>query len=341
LQGAFLLASNRLNRVGGEGLFNIMRPIFILCVLALLSVCSAEDLIFFADDHYKAVGAPKLEAFVANPVLEPDAVGPLTVTLVNSGRIDELIPTQANGSDEDIALEIGEEMRCIDAMNITATLLGQGPIRVISGPCAVGLLPSGAIARMEFNLSVGAAEGWYDLPLKLDYEHQVDVMVSNGSISPLYGPDSSLIDIGVFIPGTDAFSVEGVKSDLHRGGRGMILAAIKNQGHEICRGCTAHLITKAPFTSEGDAYLGDLAPGAVGTAEFAVDLDENATLGDNSLPCELNYLNGSSFLQIPVSPERASNHLIYIPAIIALLIAAGGAALAKRRGWPKRHRFSR
>jgi hypothetical protein len=318
-----------------------MKPLFILCILALLSVCSAEDLIFFADDHYKAVGAPKLEASVASPVLEQDGNCLLTVTIANNGRIDELIPTQANGSDEDIAEEIQEEMRCVDAMNITAHLSGIGPISVTSGPCSVALLPSGTVTKMAFNISTTEAKGWYELPLSLDYEHQADVMVANGIVSPLYGPDSSLLDIGVFIPGSDAINVEGVKSDLHPGGKGTVLAAIKNQGHEVLGSCTAHLTTAPPFTSEGDTYLGDLAPGEIRVAQFAIDVDENASLGDYSLACELNYDKGSSSLQIPVTLANASNHLIYILVTVILIMATAAAAVVKRQSRPKRRRVSR
>jgi hypothetical protein len=318
-----------------------MRLLFILCILALLSVCSAEDLIFFADDHYKAVGAPRLEASVASPVLEPGGRFLLTVAIANNGRIDELIPTQANGSDEDIAEEIREEMRCIDAMNITAHLSGQGPVSVISGTCDAASLPAGAVTKMAFNISTTDAKGWYELPLRIDYEHQVDVMVADGIVSPLYGPDSSLLDIGVFVPDSDDISIEGVKSDIRPGGKGMVLAAIKNQGHEVLGSCTARLTTVPPFTSGGDTYLGDLSPREIGVAQFAVYVDENASPGDYSLTCELNYDKGSSSLQIPVTLAGASNHLIYILVIIILLIATVGAALVKRRGRPKRRGFSR
>lgn len=313
----------------------------VLCILSLLSVCSAEDLIFFADDHYKAVGAPELLASVSNPVLDCKDDCVLAVTLSNNGLVEELIPTQGNGSDEDIAEEMQEEMHSIDALNITARLGGRGQVNVISGPCVVTSLPSGAAAKMEFNLSSTGADGWYELPLTLDYEHQVDVTVANGSISPLYGPDSRLLNVRVFVQGADGLSVEGVKSDLHQGGKGTILAAIKNLGPEILRNCTLRLMTAPPFTSDGDAFLGNLAPGKIAVAQFAVGMDENASLSDYSLACELNYDGGSSVVQIPVSLRAASNHLIYILMLIILVIATAGAAWTARRRRPRRRRFSR
>ena len=104
--------------------------------------------------------------------------------------MDELIPTQRNGSYDDIMKEMREEMRSVDALNITASLQSSGPVDVVSEPCVVTSLPTGSIARMMFNISAAGADGWYELPLTLDYEHQVDVMVENGIVTPLYQPDS-------------------------------------------------------------------------------------------------------------------------------------------------------
>lgn len=313
----------------------------VLCILSLLSVCSAEDLIFFADDHYKAVGAPELLASASNPVIDCKDDCVLSVTLSNNGLIEELIPTQGNGSDEDIAKEMQEEMHSIDALNITASLGGRGQVNVISGPCVVTSLPSGEAAEIEFNLSVAGADGWYELPLTLDYEHQVDVTVANGSVSPLYGLDSRLLKVRVFVRGADRLSVEGVKSDLHQGDKGTILAAIKNCRPEIFHNCTARLMAVHPFASSGDVRLGDMAPGKIAVAQFAVDVDENASLRDYSLACELNYDGGSEAIQIPVSFKAASNHLIYILMLIILVIAAAGAAWTRRQHRPRRRKFSR
>jgi len=320
-----------------------MNRLNILCILILLSVCSAEDMMFFADDHYRAIGGPKLSASAESPVLYPGGNSTLVILLGNIGRVDELIPTQKNGSYEDIMKEMREEMRSVDALNITASLQGSGPVDVVSGPCAVTSLPTGSIARLRFNISAAGADGWYELPLSLDYEHQVDVMVESGSVTPLYQTDSSNILIKVFIDGEDGISVVGVKSDLHSGDKGSIIAAIKNNGVEILSNCTARLMDSPNFVPEGSVHLGDIAPGQIAVAEFAVTAEGNVSASDYNLAFELNYEGGSAVLQIPVRISTAPNPLIYIliAVSVALVIVAIGVSWKKRQHKSKWRKFSR
>ncbi|MFB3764070.1 MAG: hypothetical protein ACE14P_02345 [Methanotrichaceae archaeon] len=319
-----------------------MNHLKILYILILVSVCSAEDMMFFADDHYKAIGAPRLSASAVNPVLYPGDNSAFVIFLGNSGRVDELIPTQKNGSDEDLMKEMRAEMRSIDALNITARLHGNGLIDVVSGPCIVASLPSGSVARMEFNISVKDADGWYELPLSLDYEYQVDAAVSNGNVTPLYQPDSSIILIRVFVQGHDDLDVVGAKSVLHPGGKGTILAAIKNYGHENFSNCTARLLGSTHIISEDSVHLGNIAPGQIAVAEFAVTVGENASSDEYNLQCELNYDGGSSLQQVPASVVVPSNPLIYILIAISivLVVMAAGVSLRKRLHRSKWRRFS-
>src|SRR5512143_923888 len=106
-----------------------MRPSFLYCfccILAMLSLGCAggDELIFFADDHYKALGGPELQASAINPVIEPGQSSVLSIALANNCRIEELIPISGNGSQADISQEMEEEQRSADALNITARLLG-------------------------------------------------------------------------------------------------------------------------------------------------------------------------------------------------------------------------
>ena len=69
-----------------------MKLFEIVCILLILGgTCLAEDLIFFADDHYKSLGLLELRASVTNPALNPgDSL--LKINLANMGRLEELIP---------------------------------------------------------------------------------------------------------------------------------------------------------------------------------------------------------------------------------------------------------
>jgi hypothetical protein len=164
-----------------------MKLLHVICILLLLTGMGlAEDLIFFADDHYKSLGQPVLMASVANPALVPgDCI--LRINLANVGELEELIPINESGSNEDILLEMKTEMQSCDALNINAALTGAGPIKVTTGPQHIKALPAGGAAMLQFNITAQKnASGWYALPLSVDYERQVDVSVKSGEVFPLY-----------------------------------------------------------------------------------------------------------------------------------------------------------
>ena len=105
----------------------------LLCVLAVVVATGcAEELMFFTDDHYKAAGEPELKASAVNPVLEPGSNATLRITLENVGMIQELIPNNA-GDPAEIRAEARDEQHCVDAVNVTVRLSGNGPWRL--GTC--------------------------------------------------------------------------------------------------------------------------------------------------------------------------------------------------------------
>ena len=101
-----------------------MKLLHVISILLLLAgTVQAEDIIFFADDHYKSLGRPELTAGVANPALVPgDSI--LRINLANVGELEELMPINESGSNEDILLEMRAEMQSSDALNINAVLAG-------------------------------------------------------------------------------------------------------------------------------------------------------------------------------------------------------------------------
>ena len=113
-----------------------MKLFEIVCILMVLAgTCLAEDLIFFADDHYKSLGLLELEASVTNPAISPgDCI--LRINLANTGQLEELMPINDIGSGDDIRREMQEEMHSVDALDINAALDGAESIHVTSGPQA-------------------------------------------------------------------------------------------------------------------------------------------------------------------------------------------------------------
>ncbi|OPY53736.1 MAG: hypothetical protein A4E48_00569 [Methanosaeta sp. PtaU1.Bin060] len=286
---------------------SIVKFFSLVTLLSLLfSASVAEDLIFFADDHYKALGGPKIEASAVNCVSPSDPV--LRILLANDGLLDELVPISSNGSKEDVSGEMREEMRCTDALNIQATLEGCGPVNVTSGPRSIESLPSGDRAELSFNITLGnGANGWYDLPLILSYEHQVDVSVNGGDVSPLYQPENSTALVRVFVQGEDgSLRVSGTRSDLRPGGSGMIMAVIENAGTEILKNCTARLICVPPFHGDADGCaLGEIAPGSPAIASFPARVDENASQESYQLGCEVGFDGGKAILSVPVALSKS------------------------------------
>ena len=285
-------------------LFEIICILFFICGSGL-----AEDLIFFADDHYKALGQPLLKASVANPSLLP-ANSVLRINLANLGQLEELIPINGNGSKDDINREMEEEMHSIDALNIKADLQSKGAFNVTSGPKLIASLPSGDVVELQFNITVEkAANGWYELPLRLDYERSADVSVIEGVVSPLYLPENRSISIWIFVAGSsDPLRVVGTKSELLNGENGGLIAVIKNDYPDTLHNCSARLITAPPFHAERkDSILGDLPPGALGTASFFVRVDGNATLQDYQLGCIVNCSEKSTVVALPLTLTKAEN----------------------------------
>jgi hypothetical protein len=147
-----------------------MKLLHIISILLLLAgTGQAEDLIFFADDHYKSLGQPELTASVANPALVPGDSA-LRINLANVGELNELMPINESGSNEDILLEMNAEMQSSDALQINAVLGGAGPIKVAAGPQnsnqQIEILPAGGAAMLQFNITAQEnASGWYALPL--------------------------------------------------------------------------------------------------------------------------------------------------------------------------------
>ncbi|MBN1236370.1 MAG: hypothetical protein JW999_10045 [Methanotrichaceae archaeon] len=307
----------------------------IIILLLLAGTGQAEDLIFFADDHYKSLGQPELAASAANPSLVPGECT-LRVSLANFGELEELIPINASGSNEDMLLEMEAEMQSIDALNINAALAGVGPIKVTTGPQHIKILPAGAKALLQFNMTAEKdANGWYALPFIVDYERQVDVSVKSGVVFPLYEAERQNLTIKVFVAGNDEpLRISGIKSELYAGGSGSLRAAISNNGPIVLHNCSARLLAAPPFYAEGpDTRLADLAPGSVAISDFTVRVDGNAALQDYQLGCEICCQEKSIIVPLPISLSR-SEGLGYwaLPVFGGLAIAGLAVFLIRKRG---------
>ena len=308
----------------------------IICILMILAgTCLAEDLIFFADDHYKSLGLLELNTSVANPSLNTgDNI--LRINLANFGQLEELMPINDNGSRDDIRLEMLEEMHSVDALNIKATLDGTESLRVNSGPQHIAILRVGGVSTLLFNITVEkSARGEFELPLHVEFMRQVDVSVSNGTASPLYQSLNQSLNLRVFVAGDrEPLRILSVKSDLRRGDSKTISLVIENDGAEIMENCSARLLAAPPFrVVSPDILLGDLATGSMALASFTVAVDANALLQDYQLGCLIRSGEKSMELSFPLTLTESDNFLALLatPLLGGLIVASLAAILLLKK----------
>jgi hypothetical protein len=319
-----------------------MKLLHIISILLFLAgTALAEDLIFFADDHYKSLGRPELAAFVVNPILLPGE-SILQISLANGGELKELIPINESGAHDDILQEMMAETKSCDALNIVASLGGAPCIRVTDPSQSLSALPAGSAARTRFNITAEKnASGWYALPLRLDYERQVDASAKNGEIFPLYEAEQQNITCNVFVSGSDrTLHILAVQSRLCAGASESISMALSNDGLTALRNCSARLLAAPPFYAESPAvFLGDLDPGSLHVMDFPVRTDANAILQDYQLGCEIFSQEKSIIVpfQITLSDAGLAGRLARSGSVLFGFVIAGVIAFLI---WRRKDRLS-
>jgi hypothetical protein len=326
-----------------------MKLFEIVCILMILAgTCLAEDLIFFADDHYKSLGHLELKASVINPALSPgDRV--LRINLANFGYLEELLPINDNGSEDDIKREMQEEMHSVDAMNINVALDGTESIRVTSGAQRIAILRAGDVSLLLFNITAEkSARGWIELPLRVEFMQQVDVSVSNGTVSPLYQSLNQSFNLRIFVAGDkEPLRIRSIRSELSRGESGTLSLVIENDGAETRENCSARLLAAPPFHVESpDILLGDLATGSMALASFSVAVDANARLQDYQLGCLIRSGERSMELAVPLTLTGSDNLLgrlaaplfggLIVLSLAAFLLLKKNELIFRRKGRPPR-----
>lgn len=317
---------------GGEVNCQQMRLLSLCCVLLLLSGAQAEDIMFFADDYYKSLGRPILAASAASPSLPPGE-SILYINLANMGRLEELLPIDQNGPPRDILAEMKEEMKGGHALDISAALMGSGPIQVVSGPVMVDLIAPGERALLNYTVNVMEnGSGWSRLTLDISYQQQADVSVKNGEIYPLYEAARDNLSLEVFLSGEgDMLRVLGssLSSSLLSGEK--LRAVISNDGPEDLYNCSARLLTAPPFSATGpEISLGDLPAGSLGLADFNLQIDGEAKRQDYQMGCQICCQERCSSLPMTVSLPPTLLQGKSLPALAILGLAGLGAIVLKK-----------
>ncbi len=324
---------------------------FLLLIPAGASPAGAIGEIQFAGDYYKVEGGPKIDVSVVNPVFPPGTNGTVRLILANEGVVLRLVPGAVPpGSEEEAASEMVAEFGGIDASDLRADLVSDGPVKVLSGPVHLDRLGPGETASIEFEIEVEeGAEGPIPLCLDIEYEQQVDVSFSGGTASPLYLPSSLQLDLILSVEGAPpTLELMGYRSYLAPGEEGSISIIVGNAGESDAANCTARLVAASPFAPLTErSRLGDMPPGGVAVARFDVLVEGSARPQEYSIGCEISFDGGEASLSVPltvVSPDGA--RLLIVPLLVILLGAAALAAVwlirsrtnSQRRGGPLRSR---
>ncbi|HPC88819.1 MAG TPA: hypothetical protein PLN19_02085 [Methanothrix sp.] len=311
----------------------------VICILLLFCASEAafsQDLLFFSDDHYKSLGQPALKASVASPVLSAGR-GTLAIDLSNDGELEELVAINGSGKSEEIWQEMIEEMKSPDAINISAQLPASGPLRSADGPQHIDRLPAGQVRRLIFNVTVDRnASGWYDLPLLVEYERQVDASVRDGEVFPLLQSERSNLTLRAYVEGGRLpLQISAVRSDLSPGCSGTLLVAFAvGEEHPLCN-CSARLLAAAPLhVRDAAAALGDIDPGELVVAGFAVQVDSDALPGEYQMGCELTCREKRITLPLTITLSSAGWPEEAALAALALVTSAVLAhSFRRKRRW--------
>lgn len=320
-----------------------MRLLSLCCVLLLLSVAQAEDIMFFADDYYKSLGQPILAASVADPSLLPGE-GILQISLANLGQLEELMPIDQNGPAGDIRAEMKEEMKGGHALAISAALIGSGPVQVISGPVMVDDIAPGERALLNYTVNVMKnGTGRSNLTLDISYQQQADVSVKNGEIYPLYQAARDNLSLDVFLSG-EGETLRVLSSSLSRSllSGQKLRAVIKNDGPEDLHNCSARLLTAPPFQAVGpEIALGDMPAGSLALLDFDLLIDEGAERQDYQMSCQICCGERCVSLPLTVSLPPGLLEGRGLPALAILALVGLGAIVLKRVGLLRRDKRRR
>lgn len=346
-----------------------------LCILAAASAGSAAEDTYVSpaqaadtyipsvslDNYWIMHGGPQLSASLAgtDEFSRGDTVT-LYVNLANYGKVMGFEEDKMANNPTEWALANQEqqlESARTNAIGITATLLSDNPlIEVKSGDQVVESLRAGAKTEepLKFTVKIGkhAPAGKYPLKLKLTYDYQYNVEVyaseidsSSGKLSGFqtaywYQKANQTSTILMKVKKEADFEITKVEGSMKSGEKkSEITVTYKNIGEDPVTDAIARLSIFKPFSSTDDqAYIGDLEPGAQKKVRFRLDVDSDATPKEYGVNSEIKYLdvNGdtviSESMKIPVTVEPAARSmLVPVLAVVAVLAAAGGYLYRKRQ----------
>lgn len=206
--------------------------------------------------------------------------------------------------------------------SVTLIRNGKSPIIPTSSTVFIGDFPSGGTVTCRYKVSVSkdSTNQSYPVDLAVTYTNREGMIVT-----------SSLTTIGVSVNAKPGFSIVSAAHELSRGAESAIDVAYRNDGDITVYAAMARITPHDPFTSsDSNAYLGDIAPGASATARFPIHADQEADLKVYSLDSTVRYRDAagtsleSDTIPIPVQVVPASGGLSAVPGG---MITIGGCVI--------------
>jgi hypothetical protein len=261
--------------------------------------------------------------------LETSETIPLTIRIRPEVKIQVLkaVPEDLNiGTEGYIDLEI-KNTGFEDGKKATVKILrsGSSPIIPTDSSVYIGDFARDGIvsARYKVTISSEAEQQSYPVDVVVTYENRYGDMVTSS-------PETAGIPVG----GKITFSIISDPPRISPGSTGIVQVQYRNNNDAIAYNAQGRISAVGPFTSSDDtAYLGDLKPGDVVTANYQIGVDSAATSGNYTLDTQIRYRDAldnsqvSDTFKVPVTvvPVAATDISKFLP-VVGLLIVIGFCA---------------
>jgi hypothetical protein len=264
---------------------------------------------------------------------------PITVNVKPTVTIDVLtaVPENLNvGTEGYLDLTI-KNTGGIDGKKATVKIIrnGNSPVIPTDSSVFIGDFPQGSTISCRYKVAVSSDAGAQTYP--------VDVAVAY--VNPEGDTVTSAYDtIGVPVGGKIRFNVTSSPPTLYPGETGVVVFEYQNLGTSTAYRAQARLNVVAPFTSaDNSAYLGDIAPGARGTARYTLTADSSAPLTTYTFDTEIRYrdvfdnsqISNTFPATVQLVPAPGYTRLVpFLPVVVLvaiILIGAGYYVLIMRK----------
>jgi len=172
-----------------------------------------DELIEAPDD---TVSEPQLDAFVAEPVVEPGTETTVEISILNTGRIED-----GTTLDTETATARGVRVTVDD---------DDAPLTVESGETTAGSIPPGEVATVPVSVTVPESAAGDSGELSVDVEYSYTAYDDDGNATDETDTESADIDIDV--REQSQFAIDDVETDAQVGTDGTVEVDLENVGSD-------------------------------------------------------------------------------------------------------------